>query len=328
MSRARVGPTGRSVRLRPNRLQEFLSVSFNQPIGPRIRTDGLGGYYIDMRVKATSPRWPATDDLPPDAEGFHVAVAQWGLAAYEHWLATGSEKWLAAATAVCDHFLATQCRSGPQAGGWVHDFRYPHTFPLEPPWICAMVQGQAASLLVRMHAETGRDAFAEAAIRALHPLQKPSVDGGAQALLAGGPFFEEYPTSPASLVLNGGIYALWGVHNVAVALEDAEARALFDAGLDVLAACIDRWDLGYWTRYDLYPHRRVNVASPAYHELHIDQLAAMNTLVPRPALREAEMRWRGYLERPSARARAFAGKVAFRISVPRTRMAKPANPSG
>ena len=325
--RARSGIHPGAVRA-PNRMQRFLSVSFGQPIGPRITTDGRGGYYIDMRVKATSPRWPPTDDLPPLDEAVYVAVAQWGLGAYEHWLETGSEKWLAAASAICDHFVATQCRAGPRAGGWINDFPFPHTFRLDPPWISAMTQGEAASLLVRMHAETGDDAFAEAAIRALRPMTIPSAEGGVQAELEGGPFFEEYPTTPASQVLNGGIYALWGVHDVAIALGDADARDLYEAGLEALTAGIDRWDLGFWTRYDLHPHPRVNVASGAYHLLHIDQVAAMNKLAPRRALASAEARWRGYLERRMARARAFAGKVAFRMSVPRNRIAEPADDSG
>lgn len=305
----------------PGRLGRFLSVSFEQPVGPRIRHDGVGGYYIDMRVKATSPEWPPPRDLPPldSAEAIHVIVAQWGLAAHEHWLATGREEWLAGARAACDHFVQTQRTSGPRTGGWTHEHPFPHTFRLDPPWICAMAQGEAASLLVRMHAETGEDVYAETAIRALRPLTVPSAAGGVQAELEGGPFFEEYPTTPPSRVLNGGIYALWGVRDVAAALGEAEARELFRAGLDALSAGIDSWDLGYWTRYDLHPHKRINVASNAYHVLHIDQLAAMNTLEPRPSLQAAEARFRGYLERPTARARAFAGKVAFRLAVPRAR---------
>ena len=151
----------------PGRLRRFLSVSFEQPLGPRIGPNGVGGYYIDMRVKATSPQWPPPDDLPPLDEAIHVIVAQWGLAAYEHWLATGREEWLVAARAAGDHFVATQVSSGPLAGAWVHHFPFPHTFRLDPPWICAMAQGEAASLLVRLHSETKQDAYAETAIRAL-----------------------------------------------------------------------------------------------------------------------------------------------------------------
>ena len=122
------------------------------------------------------------------------------------------------------------------------------------------------------------------------------------------------------MVLNGGIFAIWGVRDVAVALGDPDARRLFEAAWTRWRAGIGRWDLGYWSRYDLYPHRRVNVASNAYHELHIDQLAAMNAIAPRPALVEAEERFRRYHARRLNGARAFAGKVAFRLAVPREKI--------
>ncbi|MBA3263647.1 MAG: hypothetical protein H0T69_14480 [Thermoleophilaceae bacterium] len=297
-------------------LGRFLSISFNQPLGPRISPDGVRGYYIDMRVKAKSPSWPSSD-IPPLEDALQVVVAQWGLGAFEHWLETGREEWLGAARAACDHFVGIQRTSGRLVGGWTHEWAFPHSFHLDPPWVSGMAQGEAASLLVRVHSETGEDALAEAALKGMRPLSVPSADGGVLVELEGGPFFEEYPTSPRSMVLNGGIFALWGVRDVAVALGDADAGRLFEAGVDALAAGIGHWDLGYWSRYDLYPHRRVNIASNAYHELHVDQLAAMNAVSPRPELVEAEGRFRRYYERRLNRARGFAGKVAFRLAVPR-----------
>jgi hypothetical protein len=269
-----------------------------------------------MRVKAKSPAWPSPD-LPPLEDALHVVVAQWGLGAYEHWLETGREEWLAAARAACDYFVGIQRTSGPLAGAWTHEWSFPHSFHLDPGWVSGMAQGEVASLLVRVHSETGEDAYAEAALNGMRPLTVPSSEGGVGVELEGGPFFEEYPTSPSSMVLNGGIFALWGVRDVAVALGDADAGRLFEAGLGALAAGIGRWDLGYWTRYDLYPHARVNIASNAYHELHVDQLAATNAVAARPQLVDAEARFRRYYERRLNRARAFAGKVAFRLAVPR-----------
>lgn len=301
------------------RLGRYLSVSFNQPPGERIDPDGVRGYYVDMRVKAKTPAWPPPNLAALDRT-LKVAVAQWGLGAFEHWLATGSEEWLAAARSACDHFVSTQLREGQLAGGWQHVQSFPHSFELPAGWVSGMAQGEVASLLVRVHAETGDDALAEAALRGLGPLQVPSAEGGVLASLEGGPWFEEYPTDPPSMVLNGGIFAIWGVRDVAVALGDSDAQRLFEASLDALAAGIERWDVGYWSRYDLFPHKRVNVASNAYHELHIDQLAATNAIAPRPALVEAEARFRRYQGRRLNGLRAFRGKVAFRLAVPREKI--------
>jgi len=301
------------------RLGRYLSVSFNQPLGEHVDPDGVRGYYVDLRVKSTVPTWP-TPDVPSLDRTLKVAIAQWGLGAFEHWLATGEEQGLAAARSACDYFVTTQERAGPLAGGWPHSQSFPHSFELPAGWLSGMAQGEVASLLVRVHAETGEDALAEAALAGLGPLGVPSSEGGVLVELEGGPFFEEYPTETPSMVLNGGIFAIWGVRDVAVALGDSDARQLFEASVDALAGGIDRWDIGYWTRYDLFPHKRVNVASSAYHELHIDQLHALNELAQRPALAAAEERWRGYRKSRLKAARAFTGKVAFRLAVPREKI--------
>ena len=72
----------------------------------------------------------------------------------------------------------------------VHRFPFGPTYRLPPPWISAMAQGEAASLLLRLVMETGEERFAEAARRALAPLRGPSTDGGAcrarRRLLPGG----------------------------------------------------------------------------------------------------------------------------------------------
>ena len=90
------------------------------------------------------------------------------------------------------------------------------------------------------------------------------------------------PDRPAVLRAERRIFALWGYYDVAVALHDADAPRAFDAGADTLAGSLHRWDTGYWSRYDLFPHPVPNVASSFYHALHTSQLQAMNVIAPRP----------------------------------------------
>lgn len=296
----------------------FLSTTFDQPVGAFVDPLGVRGYYLDMTVKAVTPSWP-----PPELDGVDVwvATAQWGLGAHERHLAGRDDAWLKAAVAAGEHLMASQEGSGPLAGGLVHRKPYPHTFRLDPPWLSAMAQGEAASLFVRLHAATGDERFAAAARAALGPLRVPSSEGGVRALIGGAPFPEEYPTTPSSYVLNGGIFSLWGLYDVATALGDAGAAQEFAEGLEALAANAGRWDTGYWSRYDLYPHRLTNVASVAYHQLHIDQLTAMALIAPRPELDALRSRFEGYSRSRICRARALASKVAFRLAVPRRRAA-------
>jgi heparosan-N-sulfate-glucuronate 5-epimerase len=295
----------------------FFSTTFSQPLGSRVVPGELRGYYIDFRVKARSPAWPPPD-LQPLAQQLHVDVAQWGLGAWEHYLASGREEWLAAALAVGRHLVEQQERDGPLAGGWIHPWPYPHTFPLDPPWLSGMAQGEGASLLVRLAAETRDGALLEAGLRARLPLLRPTDAGGVQSALDGGPLLEEYPTEPASHVLNGAVFALWGCLDLDLAAGEPEMRDLFEAGVDTLAQNISRWDTGWWSRYDLFPHPLPNIASAAYHDLHVTQLVALDATAPRPALAAAAERRRAYGLRRRSRLRAQASKVAFRLAVPRS----------
>lgn len=293
--------------------------TFSLPVGPRIDPDALDGYYIDLRIKAETPVWPADWFLLHERQ-LHVDVAQWGLGALERYLAGEDEAWLQAALTVGEHFLREQEADGPQAGGWVHRFRYPHSLPLPPGWLSAMAQGQVASLLTRLHRHTGDDRFLAATAAAMRPMRIAASAGGVQALLGGSPFPEEYPTDPASFVLNGAIFALWGVRDAGTALGDASLLADFDAGVDTLAMNIGRWDTGYWSLYDLYPHPVLNPASSFYHALHVSQLEALLLLAPRPELAAARDRFRAYADSPAANRRAFARKALYRLAVPRNRL--------
>jgi hypothetical protein len=292
--------------------------AFSLVPGRHVDAEGLGGYHIDLSIKADENGWPPWWVR----SGFHyVGQAQWGLGSYERYLDTGEHRWLEWALAAARHLATNQERKGRLKGGLLHREAFPHTFDISPPWLSGMAQGQTASLLVRLHRETGDESLAEAACRALLPLEVAVAEGGVRAELGGGPFYEEYPTTPSSYVLNGGIFALWGCHDVAVGLGDCTVARMWREGLAVLAAEIHRWDTGSWSRYDLYPHPIPNIASSSYHVLHLNQLRATCRLEARPELDRAAARFHAYLASPNARAQAFARKALFRLMVPRNPLA-------
>ncbi|MBV9466275.1 MAG: hypothetical protein JO206_02860 [Solirubrobacterales bacterium] len=284
------------------------------PLGPASDPDGVRGYPIDFRVKAQSAPWPPAGFSSPSDD--YVNVAQYGLGCYERWLADEGEAWLQAALDVGQFLVASQ----EPDGSWLMRQPFRHTMPLKAPWRCGMAQGEGASLLVRLYLESGQETFAETARRALAPLSRPSEQGGTCARLDGAPWPEEYPTSPASFVLNGAIFAWWGMRDVGVGLGDRDASDAFELGVDTLAANLHRFDTGWWTLYGLYPHPIPMVASSFYHVLHITQLEAMHKLAPRQELESVRERWIGYLDSAPLRWRAFAAKVLFRLIVPRNRL--------
>jgi heparosan-N-sulfate-glucuronate 5-epimerase len=284
------------------------------PLGLASDPTSVRGYPIDFRVKAESPKWTPPDGTPPGNE--FVYVAQFGLGAYERWVMGEGEQWLQTAIEIARYLVAQQRTDG----SWLNRADFEHTFPVKAPWRSGMAQGEGASLLVRVHTETGDATYADAARRALAPLGRAREDEGTLAWIDGRPWPEEYPTRRPSYVLNGAIFAWWGMRDVGVGLGDADATAAFETGVDTLAATLPRFDTGSWSVYSLYPHPVKNVASPFYHTLHITQLEATQRLAPRSEIEEIRRRWVAYRESPMLRRRAIAEKVLFRLVVPRNRL--------
>jgi heparosan-N-sulfate-glucuronate 5-epimerase len=289
---------------------------FHLPVGQHIDPERVAGYYIDLRSKAETPTWPPAWFPFP---GFHryIAIGQWGLGCFERFVAGEGEEWLAPVVDAAQHLVDVQ----ESDGAWPEPEDYPHTLRMRGPWLSGMAQGHCVSLLVRAHREAPSQALADAARAGLRPLTVPSVAGGVEARLDGGTFPEEYPTEPPSFVLNGAIYAVWGAYDVWRGLGDDDAGELFRAMVETLTSNIRRYDLGYWSRYDLYPHPGfINVASSSYHALHINQLQALNLLAPHPELADAAARFESYRESRFNRVRAFAHKGFFRLVVPRNHL--------
>ncbi len=115
------------------------------------------------------------------------------------------------------------------------------------------------------------------------------------------------------------MFALWGYYDVGTGLRESSVLETWNTRIDTLAANLHRWDTGFWSRYDLYPHVMKNVASSFYHTLHISQLEAMTTLVPHPEFPATRARFAAYAASKACQRRAFVHKAVFRMAVPRNR---------
>jgi heparosan-N-sulfate-glucuronate 5-epimerase len=307
--------TARRSRTRLRRAPQLLS-----PFEPG---NPLAGYYNDLtlEVRAADPL-EAGERLRRLVADPHVNwtnVAQLGIGAWQ--LARNDSRWLEVSIAAA-RWLAGQL---DDRGRLVVRWAMPHTYELKPPWISAMTQAEAVSLFVRAAPEDDgpEDLFAAAA-RAIAPLFDPSP---VVSRTPEGPVLQEYPTSPPAHVLNGWIFGLWGLYDVAAMGErglmpaDVAARAAsaFDEGISALAARLPYYDAWGWSRYDLFPHPIAHVASPFYHRLHIEQLRATNELTPDPRFEEMVARWERSTENPVTQAAAVARKMVFRTIRPRHR---------
>ncbi len=280
------------------------------PTNIQDRSDPLA-YYVDFSPRADFAGPFDPSGLPMiDALGkvmvFPTHLSIYALANLELYRRHQTEENLNRAQ-ICAEWLAANQQGD---GAWLSLFPKKE-YGLEPPFRSAMIQGLAISVLCRASAILGDNKYLESAVRGLGPFAREVRDGGVTTYHDVGPFYEEYPCQPSCHVLNGCIYAMWGLCDLARA-DNADATKLWDSGVNTLAAWLPRYDIGYWSLYHL-PETPRNPTTGAYHRLHINQLAMMHTLTSLPVFKEYEDRWRGYLSSRINLFRTLPAKMRWRM---------------
>ncbi|KAG5330070.1 GLCE epimerase, partial [Acromyrmex heyeri] len=191
------------------------------------------------------------------------------------------------------------------SGGWPNPVRRKVASGmaiLEPGWYSSMGQGHAISVLARAYYHSGEAKYLQAAIRGLRPFRLTSAKGGVAALfLSKYVWYEEYPTTPSSFILNGFIYSLIGLYDlksIAVGKDAEEAIRLFNQGMISLKNMLTLYDTGSGTTYDLRHFTlktAPNLARWDYHSTHINQLLLLNTIDNDPIFITTAERWIGYM---------------------------------
>jgi hypothetical protein len=185
-------------------------------------------------------------------------------------------------------------------------FPYARTsdYAARPGWISAMAQGEAASLFLRAYALTGRPSYAEAARNAIAPLRRDLRDGGASYLRNGDVFFEEVAVEPACHILNGHLYAAFGLWEVLRhGFGDRELEELQRAAIATIERYLPLYDVGGWSCYDLTTmiDGRRHWAPLWYHHFHIAQLRVYAAMTQREVFATYAERWNTALSDPRTR---------------------------
>ncbi|KAG7221764.1 hypothetical protein INR49_029147 [Caranx melampygus] len=175
--------------------------------------------------------------------------------------------------------------------------------PLEPGWYSAMAQGQAMSTLVRAYLLTKEQVYLNAALKAVGPYKVPSAQHGVKAVFMNKyDWYEEYPTTPSSFVLNGFIYSLLGLYDLTETAGEKlgrEAGQLFSRGMESLKAMLPLFDTGSGSIYDLRHFMlgtAPNLARWDYHTTHINQLQLLASIDNAPIFKDVVKRWKNYLK--------------------------------
>lgn len=282
--------------------------------------ESLNSYYLNFLVKADYPGKFDTDEIPLFSSGeiplqYHpVVVCQYALGLFEKLNSPelksekNDEKFLKQA-----EWLVKKAVDENNGALWYFNFDVLR-YKLKSPWISAMAQGEAISVLLRAYKITNDVRFLRTAEKALSPFEIDIRHGGVLGKFKNVIFYEEYPSEKFSGVLNGFIFSLFGLYDLML-LNNSKAEKLFNTGIAGLIELIKYYDLNYWSRYDLYDYPMENPASFTYHSLHVEQLKALFILTNEIRIKEYIDRWEKHLKRNFSKTKALLNKIIYLMKI-------------
>jgi heparosan-N-sulfate-glucuronate 5-epimerase len=302
--------------------ESHLTFWHETPTGnPNAKADKLGEYYMLFAEKADYAGARDSSGIPMlDYHGSiglqynPIAIAQYGLGNYNLFRRSGDAVRRSKFFLCADWLRAHLEPNHFGLAVWNHHFDWDYRETLKAPWYSALAQGQGISVLVRAHLESGDVRYLVAAQHALTCFYRSMADGGVAFTDSSGDlWFEEYIVSPPTHILNGFIWASWGVYDYFLATGDPSAKDLFSRAVQTLVRNLDHYDLGFWSLYEQSGTRLPMVASAFYHRLHIVQLGMMHQLTGEDAFARVADRWEGFARSRGKRIRALCYKSAFKL---------------
>ncbi len=283
-----------------------------QPPGPFYRPGHLAGYYNDLRRKVGAAKHVDERGLPLNrlrsGELVHLptTITQFGLGCWDLYLETGSTV-MAQRAGLAGKWLVDHV---DQRGGWhaLGDLGTRQPGPL----YSAMVQGQAASLLLRLAAAGYGESYRQVAEKALELMLVDVRDGGTARRVKGRLFLEEDVTGRHVSILNGWVFAIFGLYDGVLATSRPDFQEALDGTVLTLASTLEQYDAGFWSLYDLSGH----LASPFYHRLHLALLTVLSSLFPGHGFESTFQQWSTYLTRRLNVIRAVAVKGWQKLRYP------------
>ncbi len=265
----------------------------------------IGGYYNDLTQKVVMGDSNLDRNGIPfleHSDGSHVQmptmIFQYGLGAYDLWLIQKEEVYRNKVKICADW----ACENQEDNGSWKNFF---YIYPEHP--YCAMAQGEGASLLIRAYKLYGEERYLEGAKRAIEFLLLDYQKGGVAKYSGSEVILLEYTHLP--VVMNGWIFALWGLYDYCQVDSREEYVEAYDKTVKSLAASLSKFTFSYWSKYDI----KGMIASPFYHHLHIAQMKAMYIITHKNVFNQYANVWEKQEKNILCKKLAFAVKVFQKI---------------
>ena len=152
------------------------------------------------------------------------------------------------------------------------EFEYSHEDRFQTPWYSGMAQGRMLTFFVRMYGVTNESKYLEWAHQTFETFKLiKNQDHDWIGYIDNENYYwiEEYPAEKPIHVLNGFIYAIYGLYDYYLLTKDEESLHLLNASVTTIENYIgDFRNPGGICSYDL-KNRFLN---SDYHDIHVDQL--------------------------------------------------------
>ena len=192
-----------------------------------------------MALTASGMPYPLKTPYKPSAQYNPMAIASFiQSVAADSRLSVGQRKCLVKLAG--GHLVAgSVLRNGARWFGYRFTFSaHPGVPALRAPWYSGLAQASAFGALLAVNRVTGDSGWLQYARETFAQFLVPIEKGGTTSRKAGRLWFEEYPTSPPTTVLNGHLEAIIGLDNWYRASGDRRASALRDEALDDLQSML------------------------------------------------------------------------------------------
>lgn len=290
-------------------------------VNQECKTDELGQYYMPFSGKADYQAHLDPGGIPMlDYHGTvglqynPIAIAQYALGNYNSYIRTSNstrfDKFIAGADWLVDHLE----QNAQGVWVWNHHFDWEYRDTLYAPWYSALSQGQGISCLVRTHQETGKEIYLKAAEKALGSFLV-GIEGGGVVYHDQEDYLwlEETIVNPPTHILNGFLWAIWGLYDYYLYTSDPQAKKIFDDGVATLIHYLSSYDTGFWSLYEHSGTKMHMLASPFYHGLHIVQLRVMEKITGEKLFIQFADKWERYQSNLLYRYFALLYKAIFKV---------------
>ena len=258
----------------------------------------LGAYYLDMRQAFLQYEAGVFGDFDENgvplvgwgtkANYSAVNIAQYGFIIHQFWLENNREDYYDVLKG-CLEILIT-LESIEENGIFFRENHDSDRYNLPKNWVSAMAQGECLSFYLRMYQCMNDAALLEKCHLIFKAMMVPVSENGVKASDENGfHWLEEYPSTPSSYVLNGFIYALFGIQDYFRVTSSEVAKKELVIYFKTLDHNIKKFDAGFWSYYDLQYKELVKF----YYQknVHAPQMQAMYRLTGNQTYNQLHKKW-------------------------------------